>query len=118
RFKGNVLLDGLSYRDAGLALPLKNLSGKLTVDGDRAVWENFKVEVGSSVIQGRLQVEDFLRPRVGFNLTSPRLDLNQIVATLMPSGPAGGAPVPAAAPTSSSGLLDQVSGAGHLEVGQ
>jgi AsmA protein len=118
RFKGVVSLDGVSYRDAGMAFPVKSLSGKLTVDGERAVWEKFKVEIGSSAIQGRLQVEDFLHPRVGFTLTSPRLDLNQIVATLMPQAPARGASVPAASASGSSGLLDQVSGTGRIEVGQ
>jgi AsmA protein len=118
RFKGNLVLDGLSYRDAGMALPLKGLSGQLTVDGNRAVWKNFKVSAGSSSLVGTLQVEDFMRPRIGFTLTSPRVDLNEIIATLVPAAPAGAAPATAASGGVPTGLLDQISGAGSLEVKQ
>ncbi len=114
-YKGSLVLNGLSYRDAGLALPLKNLSGSLTVDGDRATWKDFKVSAGASSIQGSLQVENFMKPRIGFTLISPRLDLNEVVAILAPAASSGGAGphAPAAAP---SGLIDQISGAGRLEV--
>jgi len=116
RFKGSLVLSGLSYRDAGMALPLKDLSGSLKVDGDRAVWNDFKVSAGSSSLRGSLQVENFMRPRIGFTLTSPRLDLNEIIATLVPAVPAAGAPSAEPAAASSGGLLDQVSGGGRLEV--
>jgi AsmA protein len=116
RFKGSLVLNGLSYRDAGMALPLKDLSGVLSVDGDRAVWKDFKVSAGSSSVRGSLQVEDFMRPRIGFTLTSPRLDLNEIIATLAPSAPAAGAGSAGPPAAASGGLLDQISGAGRLEV--
>ncbi len=120
RFKGTLALAGVSYRDAAMALPVKDLSGTILVDGDRAEWRDFSVSAGSSSLRGRLQVENFLKPRVGFTLSSPRLDLNEIVATLVPAVPsetAGPAPSPRAArPTS--GLLDQVSGSGRLEIKQ
>lgn len=119
RFKGSLALDGLSYRDAGMALPLKDLSGRLMVDGDRAEWKDFNVRAGASSLQGSLQVEDFVHPRVGFKLTSPRIDLNEIVATLVPAAPAGAAPTSAAAAGSgSAGILEQISGAGRLDVKQ
>jgi AsmA protein len=116
RFKGSLVLDGLSYRDAGMALPVKDLSGTLTVDGDRAVWKDFSVSVGSSSLRGSLQVAGLMKPQIGFTLTSPRLDLNELIATLVPAVPqSGGAP---AMPTggSSSGILDQISGSGRLDL--
>jgi AsmA protein len=117
RFKGTLALRGVSYRDAGMALPVKDLSGQVIVDGERAEWRDFSVRAGSSSLRGSLKVENFLKPRIGFTLTSPRLDLNEIVATLVPAAPAA-APArassrPAAPPT---GLLDQVSGAGRIDV--
>src|SRR5262245_37674316 len=119
RFKGSLALEGLSYRDAGMALPLKDLSGQLTVDGDRAEWKDFNVRAGASSLQGSLQVEDFIHPRVGFKLTSPRIDLNEIIATLMPAAsPAGTIPAGAAAGTGSAGILEEISGAGRLDVKQ
>jgi AsmA protein len=120
RFKGTLALRGVSYRDAGMALPVKDLSGKVIVDGERAEWRDFSVSAGSSSLHGSLKVENFLKPRIGFALTSPRLDLNEIVATLVPAAPA--ASPAAASPASSrpvtepSGLLDQVSGEGWIDV--
>jgi len=118
RFKGSLALIGLSYRDAGMALPLKGLSGVLMVDGDRAVWKDFEVSAGSSSLHGSLQVENFMRPRIGFTLTSPRLDLNEIVATLAPVAPSGGAPAAAEPASATAGILDQIKGAGRLDVQQ
>ena len=115
RFKGTLALKGLSYRDAGMALPVKDLSGRLVVDGERAEWQDFGVTVGSSSLRGSLKVENFLRPRIGFALTSPRLDLNEIVATLVPAAPTAQSR-PGTAQASSSGLLEQVSGSGRLDV--
>ncbi|MBI1951321.1 MAG: AsmA family protein [Acidobacteria bacterium] len=117
RFKGTLALKGISYRDAGMAMPVKDLSGLLIVDGERAEWRDFSVRVGSSSLRGSLKVENFLKPRIGFALASPRLDLNEIVAILLPAAPAAapasGSSRPAAPAT---GLLDQVSGAGRIEV--
>jgi len=116
RFRGSLVLNGLSYRDAGMALPVKDLSGALSVDGDRAVWNDFKVSAGTSSLRGTLQVEDFMRPRIGFTLTSPRLDLNEIIATLAPSAPAAGAASAEPPAAATGGLLDQIRGSGRLEV--
>ncbi|HKB06737.1 MAG TPA: AsmA-like C-terminal region-containing protein, partial [Candidatus Polarisedimenticolia bacterium] len=118
RFKGSLGLEGLSYRDAGMALPLKDLSGHLTVDGDRAEWKDFKVRAGASSLEGSLQVEDFIHPRVGFKLTSPRIDLNEIIATLVPTTPTGTVPASAEAGAGSAGILEEISGAGRLDVKQ
>ncbi len=120
RFKGTLALSGVSYRDAAMALPVRDLSGTILVDGDRAEWRDFSVSAGSSSLRGRLQVENLLKPRIGFNLNSPRLDLNEIVATLVPTAPAavaGAATAPRVA-RRTSGLLDQVSGSGRLEIKQ
>lgn len=120
RFKGTLALRGVSYRDAGMALPVKDLSGKVIVDGERAEWRDFSVSAGSSSLHGSLKVENFLKPRIGFALTSPRLDLNEIVATLGPAAPAAApaaaSPVSSRPVTEPSGLLDQVSGEGRIDV--
>ncbi len=121
RFKGNLVLTGVSYRDAGMALPVKDLSGTIVVDGDRAEWRDFGVAIGSSSLRGSLRVENFLKPRIGFTLNAPRLDLNELVATLVPASAAPAASTAPAAPRAAagaSGLLDQVSGSGRLEVKQ
>src|SRR2546427_4558776 len=59
-----------------------------------------------------------MRPRIGFKLTSPRLDLNEIIATLVPTPQAGAQAAQAAPAAASTGILDQISAAGRLEVKQ
>jgi AsmA protein len=125
-FKGVLDLEGLSYRDAGMARPLSGLGGRLTVDGDHATWEDFTVTLGTSTLSGRLQVEDFLRPRIGFTIGSSRLDAGEVIAAFTPAaGTAPGAARPAgrpgpAAPASGApaapGFLEQLGARGRLTI--
>jgi hypothetical protein len=92
RFKGNLRLADVSYRDATMTRPLEGISGRVSVDGDRAVWQDFTVKAGSSSLLGKLQVEDFLKPRVGFALSSSGLDLDEIISTFTPASSAGVTP--------------------------
>ncbi len=118
-FKGTVRLNGVRYSDASMTQPLERITGTLRVEGDRAEWREFGARIGGSSLQGKLQVQDFLRPRVGFQLSSPTLDLNEILAAFSgtPSAPAvqPGAGKPGGA---SAGLFDQVRARGSLNVDQ
>ena len=117
RFYGTVRLHDLSYRDASMTRPLENVSGVLEVKGDRAEWKEFSARIGGSVLQGRMQVEDFLKPRIGFNLSSSRLDLNEILAVFSgaPSVPGGDPEADGA--EAGTGLFEQVRATGRLDVG-
>ncbi|HEU4402703.1 MAG TPA: AsmA family protein [Candidatus Polarisedimenticolia bacterium] len=118
RFKGTLRLKGLSYRDAGMARPLQDLSGTVTVDDQRASCEDFGARIGGSALHGRLQVEDFLRPRIGFTLTSPRIDFNEALATFAVAVPTTRSAKPLSAATTAfgGGLLEQIKAAGSLTV--
>ena len=115
-FKGTVRLKGISYKDAMLLQPVKNVSGRLTVDGDHAVWDDFNVSIAGSSLSGRLQVVDFLRPRVGFALTSKNLDFNAILAALEPAAASPPASGNLASAVGGSALLDQISAQGTLSM--
>jgi AsmA protein len=91
RFSGTIRLADLSYRDAAMTRPVGGLRGLLKIDGDRATWSDFAVRIGSSSLEGKLTLEDFLHPRAGFALTSPRLDFNEILGTFGSSGAPPGA---------------------------
>jgi len=118
RFKGSLKLRDVSYRDASMRQPLKGLSGLVKVDGDHASWNDFTARLGTSSLSGGLQVENFLQPRIGIALTSPKLDFNEILAAFLPevpgNAPAASAAKPEALPV---GLLGQVSARGTLSVG-
>jgi AsmA protein len=114
----------MSYKDAALARPIQKIGGRLTVNGARAKWDGFTASLGSSEVHGRLEVEDYLRPRIGFRLESKRLDLNELVAAF-PTGTAaagGSAPRPAGAgaargaPDPGATVLQQITARGSLAV--
>lgn len=123
QFEGTIALDNIHYKDAGMTRPVEKVGGRLKVSGSRAAWDGFTATVGKSDLSGALTVEDYLRPRIGFALTSKRLDLNELVA-LYAAAPAAGrggaAPVApgGSAPVSGSGeadLLSQIRAAGTLK---
>jgi AsmA protein len=131
RFSGTLTLADLRYRDAGMTHAIEGIAGVVTVDGQKASLKDFAVRVGDSSLTGSLEVEDFLRPRVRFDLASPRLDFNQILALFATAAPgggaAGGAPgsaagaAPAAPPASggadpAAGLIRQISGTGRFDL--
>jgi AsmA protein len=120
QFDGTLALDALSYKDATMTRPLEKLGGRLEVHQKSAEWKDFTATLGSSSVHGRLQVEDFLKPRIGFDLECPRIDLNEMIAAVVPPS-TGGASGSAAGGGgggggSEDGLL-QVNAKGTLRVG-
>jgi AsmA protein len=91
-FEGTVDVEEMRFKDASLARPIEKIGGRLAVNGARATWEGFTASLGPSEVHGRLEVQDYLHPRIGFALESKHLDLNELVAAF-PTGPSvGGAP--------------------------
>src|SRR6185503_17350588 len=119
QFEGTVTLDNLHYKDAGMTRPIEKIGGRLKVSGQRTAWEGFTAAIGRSDLAGTLTVEDYLRPRIGFDLASKRLDLNELIALQAPSAPGRGAPPAVGAGAGGgggeAGLLSQVSAAGTLK---
>lgn len=126
RFRGTLALGDLRYRDAGMTRAIEGISGVVTVDGQKAALKDFTVRIGDSSIGGSLEVENFQRPRVRFELASPRLDFNQILALFtpvaaggsMPGAPAGGSTRKSAAADLDrrGGLISQVTGVGRIDL--
>jgi AsmA protein len=132
QFEGTAALDNLHYKDASMKGPVEHVGGKLRVSGARAEWDPFTATLGTSEVHGRMSVENYLKPRIGFDLASKRLDLNQLLDRLGAGGPTAAAPAsaagrqagapptatPAAQPAAGpeAGLLAQVSGRGTLNV--
>jgi AsmA protein len=113
-FDGALTVEGVSYRDATMSRPLEKLGGRLEIHGQRAEWKDFTATLGASEVRGRLQVEDFLRPRIGFELDCPRIDLNDLIAAFS-TAPAAGAPAAARQEAGGDGLL-AVSARGTVKV--
>jgi AsmA protein len=117
QFDGTLVIDALSYKDATMTRPLEKLGGRLLVHEKKAEWKDFAATLGSSSVHGQLQVEDFLKPRIGFDLDCPRIDLNEMIAAVVPTatGAAAGPPAGGGGGGSEDGLL-QVNAKGRLKV--
>ena len=118
QFDGTITLDNLHYKDAGLTRRVEKIGGRLRVSGQRTAWEGFTAAIGHSDLSGTLTVEDYLSPRIGFDLASKRLDLNELIALLASPAVPGrtGTTAPAAGGASGeTDLLSQVSAAGTLK---
>lgn len=115
-FEGNLVLDDLSYRDATMTRPIERIGGRLRISGQQAEWDGFTATFGASQLRGSLKVQDFLRPRIGFKLEAPRLDVNELTKTFTPAAPSGPAAARPAAGEQGAGLV-QVSANGTLSVG-
>jgi AsmA protein len=115
-FEGIVDVEDMRYKDASLSRPIEKIGGRLTVNGARATWDGFRASLGSSEIHGRLEVEDYLRPRIGFKLESKRLDLNELVAAFPTGKPGSGAPAAARGADPGATVLRQISARGSLAV--
>ncbi len=115
--EGTVRLKGVSYQDAGMSKPVSGVAGTLRVKGDRAVWEDFVASLGSTTVRGDLQVEGFLKPRVGLTLNAQRFDLNEVISAMTPpgGGPAAGKVASGGSgPVAQGGLLDRMIARGTL----
>jgi AsmA protein len=116
QFDGTLALDALSYKDATMTRPLEKLGGRLEVHQSSAEWKDFTATLGSSSVHGQLRVEDFLKPRIGFDLDCPRIDLNEMIAAVVPPATGGAATAPAAGTGGSEDGLLQVNAKGKLKV--
>jgi AsmA protein len=88
-FHGTIAIDGLSYKDAALARPVEKVGGRLAIDGERAEWTDFTATIGQSTIGGRLRIENYMAPRIGFDLKADRINLDDLFGSLA-AAPAGG----------------------------
>ncbi|HUD70371.1 MAG TPA: AsmA family protein, partial [Dongiaceae bacterium] len=86
-FHGTIEVEGLSYKDAALARPVEKVGGRLAVDGERATWTGFTATIGKSTIGGRMQIEDYMAPRIDYDLKADRLNLDDLFGTITPSAP-------------------------------
>jgi AsmA protein len=112
-FHGTIDVDGLSYKDAALARPVEKVGGRLAVNGERAEWTGFTATIGKSTMGGRMQIEDYMAPRIGFDLKADRLDLDDLFGAVAPSAPVAGTTGGAGADTALRGITAK----GTLAVG-
>lgn len=120
-FHGSIDIDGLSYKDAALARPIEKVGGRLKVEGGSAEWTGFTATLGTSTITGRMRIEDYLAPRIGFDLSAERIDLDDLFGAFAPAASggasAGGAGVGASGGARTDTALRGITARGTLAAG-
>jgi uncharacterized protein involved in outer membrane biogenesis len=112
--EARVRVADLRFDHDALALPLEHLSADVELVGESLVAEGFSAVIGESDLDGKLRVDGWAEPRVGFELASRRANLDQLFGIL--GGERGR--TPSGATTEASGMLDRVEAAGRFRIDQ
>jgi AsmA-like protein len=113
KFKGEIALSGVRYSDPALGRPIEDAGGKLTFQNDALKVSDFAARVGGTKVAGSLAVKDFDTPQLTVALSSPRANLDDLLALLTPATPPRPSG-PSAAPGGD--VLARTRGAGTIRI--
>ncbi len=85
--EGRASIAGFAFADASLRKPITGIEGTLTLEGDRAKISGFTASLGRSRVHGECSISRFQRPIVDVQLTSPLIDLDEILKLLRTATP-------------------------------
>lgn len=85
--EGQASIAGFAFADASLREPISGIEGTLTLEGDRAKIKGFTASLGRSRVNGACSISRFQRPIIDVNLTSPLIDLDEILNLLSTATP-------------------------------
>ncbi len=83
--EGEGTLAGLELSDPSLGEPVRGISGTAIFDGDSVAITGFEASLGRSRVEGRCTIQGFEQPRIDLTLSSPMLDLDEILAFMAPA---------------------------------
>jgi AsmA-like protein len=112
-FRGEIELSGVRYADPSLGRPIEDAGGRLTFADGALQVDRFAARVGETKVAGKLSVRDFQSPQLSLALTSPRANLDDLLALLSP------AKTSASTPTSRApggDILDRTRGTGTIRI--
>jgi len=113
KFRGEIALSGVRYADPTLGRPLEEVGGRLTFENGGLRVTNFTARVSDTKLAGTLEVHDFAAPQVRLALSSPRANLDDLLALLTPATP----PTAPASPAAAQGdILARTHGSGTIRV--
>jgi len=70
RWKGNVSLTDVSLKPSDSIKPVKGLTGKAVLRGNRLETSRFHARIGASTISGKCRINDFRKPQVACQFDS------------------------------------------------
>lgn len=114
----NVEVSRATFEHPSMTQPMRDISGKLAVEGDRITLNEFHGVIGGSDVGGTLTVENFEAPKATFALTSKKADFWELMSFVKGDDGKGTSPKSAAAPAAGNDLLDAVRAQGTLAIGE
>jgi len=113
KFRGEIALSGVRYADPTLGKPIEEAGGRLTFENGALKVTGFTARIGETKLAGDLSLKDFQSPQLSLSLSSPKANLDDLLALLTPATPA---PAPAAAPAPGGDILARTSGSGTIRI--
>ena len=118
-FKGQIALSGVRYADPSMGKPIEDISGKLTFENGAFKVSHLAARVGGTKVQGAATLRDFSAPQITLDLSSPKANLDDLMALMTPSSPSSPSS-PAArsrsSAASSGDVLGKARGTGKIKI--
>jgi AsmA protein len=108
--EGRLTVSDLRFEHEALELPIEHVAATVAFAGERLDASGLEAVLGASDLHGELSVEGWKAPRVGFDLTSTRANLDQLFGALESE------PGAAERPRSTESVLDRVVAEGRIRV--
>lgn len=120
RIEGTATMVGIELSDPSLKQPVRGIGGTIALKGDRAELTGLTASLGKSKVAGACSVTRFTKPIIDVNLTSPLIDVDEILSLLpAASGASKGGEVAARkGETSTPSMLGEVTVRGDINVDQ
>jgi hypothetical protein len=114
-------LAGVELALGGWSAPITFTSGKLTLDGGKLDAQFIADLAKASEIRGTLNVPDVEHPQVNFEISSPKMDIDALIASAGGSStstatPPSGTPPTAANPTGAPAAPGELVARGHINI--
>lgn len=115
KFRGEIALSGVRYADPTLGRPIEDVGGKLIFEEGALRVSGFTARVNQTRVAGSLEVRDFRSPQVTLALSSPRANLDDLLALLTPASAPGTTRATAA---TGEDVLARTRGSGSIRIEQ
>ena len=113
KFRGEIALSGVRYANPTLGKPIEEAGGRLTFENGALKVTGFTARVGETKLAGDLSLKDFQSPRLSLSLSSPKANLDDLLALLTPATPP---PSPAAEAAPAGDILARTRGTGTIRI--
>jgi len=115
KFRGEIVLSGVRYADPTLGKPIEEAGGKLTFENGALKVTGFTARIGETKLAGDLSLKDFKSPQLSLSLSSPKANLDDLLALLTPATPA---PAAATAAAPADDILARTRGTGTIRINE